>query len=62
MLGTGALLDEAALDKYSFTRDVYLQRRRSLIRGASAEKEERYDLPVAPAAQSSNASASAPAN
>lgn len=62
LLGTGALLDEAALDKYSFTRDVYLQRRRSLIRGAAAEKEERYDLPEAPAAQSSNASASAPAN
>ncbi len=62
LLGTGALLDEAALDKYSFTRDVYLQRRRSLIRGAAAEKEERYDLPEASATQSSNASASAPAN
>jgi phospholipid-binding lipoprotein MlaA len=61
LLGAGTLLDEAALDKYSFSRDIYLQRRRSLIRGAAAEKEERYDLPEAPA-QSSSASAPAPAN
>lgn len=31
LLRVGALLDEAALDKYSFTRDAYLQRRRSQI-------------------------------
>ncbi len=31
LLSAGNLLDEAALDKYSFTRDVYLQRRRSLV-------------------------------
>jgi phospholipid-binding lipoprotein MlaA len=31
LLRVGAVLDEAALDKYSFTRDAYLQRRRSLI-------------------------------
>ncbi len=31
LLSLGAMLDEAALDKYSFTRDAYLQRRRSQI-------------------------------
>lgn len=30
-LGAGNLLEEAALDKYSFTRDAYLQRRRNLL-------------------------------
>lgn len=47
-LGAGRLLDAAALDKYSFTRDAYLQRRRSLIRDPKSEvnwDEERYDLP-----------------
>ncbi|MGE0332790.1 MAG: VacJ family lipoprotein [Ramlibacter sp.] len=29
LLRAGAVLDEAALDKYSFTRDAYLQRRRA---------------------------------
>lgn len=54
VLGAGDVLDQAALDKYSFTREIYLQRRRSLIGGAPVEKEERYDLPegasTAPAA------------
>lgn len=47
LLKTGNLLDEAALDKYSFSRDVYLQYRRAAIRdgyvGGKAD-EERYDL------------------
>ena len=49
LLGAGKLLEAAALDKYSFTRDAYLQRRRSQIReepsSSSAPSEERYDLP-----------------
>ena len=49
LLRAGRMIDSAALDKYSFTRDAYLQRRRSLIRGAIDElnspPEERYDLP-----------------
>ena len=49
LLRTGRMIDSAALDKYSFTRDAYLQRRRSLNRGAIDElnspPEERYDLP-----------------
>ena len=44
-LATGDVLDGAALDKYSFTREVYLQRRRSLIDSEKPEKEERFDLP-----------------
>lgn len=31
LLGAGRILDEAALDKYSFTRDAWLQRRRSHV-------------------------------
>jgi phospholipid-binding lipoprotein MlaA len=45
LLRAGEVLDGAALDKYSFTRDAYLQRR-----GAAVEpngNEERYDLPEA---------------
>ena len=51
LLDAGDLLDQAALDKYSFTRDIYLQRRSSLIAPAgsanpdASEKEERFDLP-----------------
>jgi phospholipid-binding lipoprotein MlaA len=48
LLRTGRMIDSAALDKYSFTRDVYLQRRRSLIRQyvePNSPPEERYDLP-----------------
>lgn len=50
-LGTETVLEEASLDKYSFTRDLYLQRRANSI-GRNAErrdtssKEERYDLPI----------------
>ncbi len=47
LLDAGDLLEQAALDKYSFSRDIYLQRRRSLIRSTNFEKEERYDLPEA---------------
>lgn len=48
LLGVGDMLEQAALDKYSFTRDVYLRHRRSMVGGAAAEPEEpeeRFDLP-----------------
>jgi phospholipid-binding lipoprotein MlaA len=45
LLGAGDVLDQAALDKYSFTREIYQQRRNSLIGNVAAEKEERFDLP-----------------
>lgn len=49
-LGATDVLDQVALDKYSFIRDLYLKRRASSI-GSDAlqmdtkSKEERYDLP-----------------
>lgn len=61
LLRVGTVLEEAALDKYSFTRDAHLQRRRAEIYRNDdprrevppplPEYEERYDLPpAAPAA------------
>lgn len=63
LLGATNVLEQAALDKYTFTRDFYLQRRRSLLgddsAGAHVEPEERYDLPeVAPASSAPAAPAS----
>ena len=55
LLSAGRLLDAAALDKYSFTRDAYLQRRRARIFGPRDDvilDEERYDLPAPPEAAS----------
>lgn len=49
LLGATNILDQAALDKYSFTRDSYLQRRANSIGKDTAVKEERFDLPAAPA-------------
>jgi phospholipid-binding lipoprotein MlaA len=46
LLNAGNLLDQAALDKYTFSRDIYLQRRQSLIeQSGTPPAEERYDLP-----------------
>ena len=64
LLGAGELLDGASIDKYGFARDVYLQRRQSLIRGTAAVKEERFDLPEGPqnrAAPAATPAAPAPA-
>ncbi|SEI63961.1 MlaA family lipoprotein [Paraburkholderia diazotrophica] len=36
LLGATTLLEQAALDKYSFVRDAYTQQRRSLLRSAGA--------------------------
>ena len=49
LLGVGQLLDEIALDKYTFVRDAYLQRRRSLVYGD--------DAPPAPDPTASSAAA-----
>ena len=45
LLGATDVIEQAALDKYSFTRDLYLQRRANSIGKESTQKEERYDLP-----------------
>ncbi|MEO7401145.1 MAG: VacJ family lipoprotein [Polaromonas sp.] len=44
-LGAGDLLEQASLDKYSFTRDIYLQRHRRAGDTGDSQPEERYDLP-----------------
>jgi phospholipid-binding lipoprotein MlaA len=40
LLRAGAVLEEAALDKYSFTREVFLQRRQSVIDAQRNRNEE----------------------
>lgn len=60
LLGAGDLVDQAALDKYSFTRDVYLQRRVSLIGRDKPPVEERFDLPEGAAPAGGAAPASTP--
>lgn len=46
-IDAGRLLNEAALDRYTFVRDSHLQRRRGVgdRPKVAAEPEERYDLP-----------------
>ena len=64
LLGASQLLDDIALDKYSFLRDAYLQRRRSLVFDGDepAAAEPRYDLdPAAPAGGASAPAAAASA-
>lgn len=46
LLQLGKFLDDAALDKYSFTRDAFLQRRRAEIYRPRSEKEDDYKQPV----------------
>jgi len=45
LLQAGDMLEEAALDPYSFKRDAYLQKRRNdVYDGNPPQDEERYDL------------------
>ena len=44
-LNAGEVIDKAALDKYTFTRDAYLQSAKSHFGREAAEVEERFDLP-----------------
>lgn len=52
LLGATAVIDDIALDKYSFIRDAYLQRRRSLVYDG--------DAPAPPGTPASGAEASDP--
>ncbi|WP_373422209.1 MlaA family lipoprotein [Burkholderia multivorans] len=72
LLGAGDVLDAAALDKYSFVRNAYLQRRQMLINNARGEAGApasndalpQYELPddtAAPAAAGAAGSAGAAA-
>ena len=64
LLNASRVLDEIALDKYTFVRDAYLQRRRSLVYDGDApppaEQPRRGDdAPAAPAGRGSAAGAPA---
>jgi len=67
LLGASALLNDIALDKYSFVRDAYLQRRRSLVYdGDAPPTPDPADSPDEPASEPAGsqppaAPASAPA-
>jgi phospholipid-binding lipoprotein MlaA len=52
LLGATGMLDDIALDKYTFVRDAYLQRRRSLVYDGEVpeQKEDRDDEGDAPPA------------
>lgn len=47
LLKATEMLDQVALDPYSFTRDAYLQRRRSAVYDGNPPDEIRYDEPLA---------------
>ena len=71
LLGATGMLDDIALDKYSFIRDAYLQRRRSLVYDGQVPEADDDDFeydpaldgdaPAAPAAPAAAASAAADA-
>jgi phospholipid-binding lipoprotein MlaA len=44
MLDTDKTLEEAALDKYEFVRDAYLQRRRNLVYDGNPPEEEGLEI------------------
>jgi phospholipid-binding lipoprotein MlaA len=50
LLTAGDVLEEAALDKYSFVRDAYSQRRQGMIEEADTKPDKRSDAGPAPVA------------
>ena len=55
LLAYGNLLDEAALDPYTFKRDAFLQKRENDVHdGDPPQSEERYDLPESGSAPASS--------
>ena len=46
VIGLGNVVEEAALDKYSFNRDAYLQRRESLIHDGNPPRSPRAEADV----------------
>ncbi len=58
LLRASSVLDEAALDKYSFTRDAFLQRRSALKRPIGGEED---NAPPAPPAEPTAAPTTQPA-
>jgi phospholipid-binding lipoprotein MlaA len=68
LLGATSLLEQAALDKYSFVRDAYTQQRRALLRGTGAPAQALPDYgdddsgaaPAEPASGTTGAPAGVP--
>lgn len=61
LLKASVMLEQAALDPYLFTRDAYLQRRRSVIYDGNPPEEDAGDIwPVQPAAEQVPSEAAAP--
>lgn len=48
LLSADKIVEEAALDRYSYIRDAYLQRRRSLIHDGNPPREEMTEAAAAP--------------
>jgi len=48
LLDASRILDEAALDKYSFTRDAYLQRRQSLVFDGNPPRDNSAAMDIGP--------------
>ena len=48
LLDASRILEEAALDKYSFTRDAYLQRRQSLVFDGNPPRDNGADIDFGP--------------
>lgn len=42
LLNASSLLEDAALDKYTFTRDAYMQRRESLVQDGRSKEDDDY--------------------
>jgi phospholipid-binding lipoprotein MlaA len=61
LLGASEILEQAALDKYSFTRDAWLQRRRSLVYDGSPPREAPPEYEDNGAADQSGTAPAAPA-
>lgn len=49
LLDASRILDEAALDKYSFTRDAYLQRRQNLVFDGNPPRDSSAEMDLGPA-------------
>jgi phospholipid-binding lipoprotein MlaA len=61
LLDASRILEEAALDKYTFQRDFYLQRRRSLVHDGSPPRE-RFDDEEKPREREEEKKGGAPVN
>ena len=60
LLGATKLLDQVALDRYSFLRDAYLARRRDAVYDGAAPMESFEDDAADPPAKPASAPATAP--